>query len=462
MSAPLHVGIQVGSHSIYDEGVERLLDTIQDTAGANAIYAYSHDYGGFAPNRRPEDLADHGVWLPAPASRRFTPVWSPPNSSFYGDTPLRHVRDPADDFADRDLFAELVPAARARGIAIHARWLESSGENRVSGWDAVREVGVDGTALASACFRNPGYQAWHVATVRDLLSTYDLDGFHFGAERNGPLTQALLWGGPVQPGCFCEHCRAAADEQGIDVEAARRGYRELARFRDGFKDRTAPSAWVAMLAVFLRYPDVLAWERLWQEGKDTLRRAIHDTAKAIRPSAEVGWHLWHYTTSMDIFARASLDYAALAKHSDYIKPVVYHDVAGSRLHGLITHAYAKRVLHGRNTEEIARHVLWSMGIDPEPHGPLTTWNDSGLSTQYVADVISTAVASSPGASIRAGIGIDVHGHTLDGRSGERSAAACQAALAAGSDGLILCREYDEMRLDTLRAVGDALASPSLP
>ncbi len=38
------VGVQIGPHSLYDEGIERCLDLLQETADVNALLVYSHTY----------------------------------------------------------------------------------------------------------------------------------------------------------------------------------------------------------------------------------------------------------------------------------------------------------------------------------------------------------------------------------------------------------------------------------
>src|SRR5437764_6452166 len=55
-------GIQMGPHTILDEGIERTLDLIAETAAINAVMPYSHAYnaGLIKPLR---DRADHGVPL---------------------------------------------------------------------------------------------------------------------------------------------------------------------------------------------------------------------------------------------------------------------------------------------------------------------------------------------------------------------------------------------------------------
>src|SRR5215472_15290410 len=67
--------IQVGPHTMLDEGIERCLDLIQETAAINAVMIYSHTYHGDI--RKPAQLLapDHGVPVREMANRKFPAVW---------------------------------------------------------------------------------------------------------------------------------------------------------------------------------------------------------------------------------------------------------------------------------------------------------------------------------------------------------------------------------------------------
>src|SRR5262245_42873225 len=67
-------GVQMGPHTIVDEGIERTLDLLADTAATNAVMPYSHAYnaGLIKPlNAR----ANHGVPLTDNRGRNLPLVW---------------------------------------------------------------------------------------------------------------------------------------------------------------------------------------------------------------------------------------------------------------------------------------------------------------------------------------------------------------------------------------------------
>ena len=111
--------IQIGPHTILDEGIEPCLDLIQETAGINALMVYSHTYHGDL--RKPPQLlaTDHGVAPRDMRNRKLPSVWIKHHEAAFQGTPLRHQRvDASFEYADRDLFTELVDPARKRGMKL--------------------------------------------------------------------------------------------------------------------------------------------------------------------------------------------------------------------------------------------------------------------------------------------------------------------------------------------------------
>ena len=119
----------MGPHTMLDEGIERCLDLIGQTAAVNAVMIYSHAFHGDL--RKPiQFLApDHGV--PPRANRAPLPaVWVKHDARTFRNTSLRvKPTDPALEYANRDLFVEMVAPARRRGMKVYARILESSGNS---------------------------------------------------------------------------------------------------------------------------------------------------------------------------------------------------------------------------------------------------------------------------------------------------------------------------------------------
>jgi hypothetical protein len=150
-------GIQMGPHTMLDEGLDRCLDLIQDTAAINAIMVYSHTYDEFS--KPLQVLADdHGVPVRDMRKRKLPAVWVRHHEQAFSGTSLRHQRvDNSFEYAGRDILAELLQPCRKRGIQLYARILEDpAGKHRelFPGTDA-RRAGPDRIAAVLESPRVP-------------------------------------------------------------------------------------------------------------------------------------------------------------------------------------------------------------------------------------------------------------------------------------------------------------------
>ncbi len=84
-----------------------------------------------------------------------------------------------------------------------------------------------------------------------------------------------------------------------------------------------------LLRLFLRYPEILAWERLWYESIEEYVEELYSTAKKAQPDCKVGLHVWQ-AASWALIHRPETAYSRLANSADWIKPVVYDKPAGVR------------------------------------------------------------------------------------------------------------------------------------
>ncbi len=463
---PPFVGVQLGAHSVFDEGADHCLDLLQQTAAVNAVLVYSHTYQGFARGRTRDALADHGKPVKDPQERNLSEAWVRPHDEHYQNTHLRHIRPENEEYADRDVLEALVDPARARGIRIIPRILEGSGPHlakRIPGWTQILSIDAYGRRHTLPCWNNPDYRNWWLATVEDLFCHYPIDGFQFGAERVGPLSNILFkhrfnWSAP---NCFCHHCCARAREQGIDVERARRGFIDLYEFIRDLESRDEPPPDGVFIEVFRRfflYPEILAWERFFQRSQDSLVREIYGAVKAYDPDAVFLRHIDHQQSSWDAVYRACMPYAELAETCDYLKMIVYHDILGPRLR----HWHLERGLNGAYADfdpKTALDAFYAIfGYDRQASPALEELDSGGFAEKYVYRETRRAVRGAKGkAKVTPGIGFDVPWNDNHYPSDPDLVYRCtKAAFDAGADGVVLSREYDEMRVDNLKAAGRAI------
>jgi hypothetical protein len=486
------VAIQINGTSFQDEGVEPVLDTLQQRARVNALFlgtpSWTRGIGGRQvpghplPDHGPQEY-DHDWWGGDYARTR---------PEYFGGTILGPVPR-ASEFEGRDLFDEVIPAAKERGIAPYAFLDESSyiqAVRDIPNMPKVLEVDVWNRPSTRMCFNNPDYRNWWLSVVQDYVKNYGLEGLAIISERGGPLNAAVQ--GSVQPEgltCFCVHCKTIARERGVDPERAQRGYREILRWnaQAGSGERPSDGVFTTFWRILLNYPEVLAWQSLWTDGQHQFYRDVYGVAKASNQNVQVGWHIYH-TISWSPFYRADQDYAAMSEYSDFLKVVAYNNAGGPRFHSFVQSI--SRAFFGDLSPEETYPVL-SRLLDYE-EGELGTLPQTGLSADYVQRETARAVRSAGPTKIYTGIDIDIpvgttpeavadrekrfEGNMGGNRSGAQQGvnndstsgadlasctpqsvkAAVLGAFAGGASGVVLSRKYSEMMLDNLSGVGAAI------
>jgi hypothetical protein len=454
------VGIQMGPHTMLDEGIDRTLDLIQETAAVNAVLIYSHAF--HADLRKPVQFLapDHGV--PPRAKRSPLPaVWVRHHDRFFRDTSLRvRPTDPALEYGARDLFAEVREPAHRRRMKVFGRVLESSGRS-IENFSKVVTVDVYGKPTQIGCWTNPEYRAFWRAVAEDLFHSYELDGFQWGAERMGPLMNTILPWNDRAPTCFCEHCRARGRAKGIDPERARQGYENLFVYVRGLiagRPRPADGVFTGFLRILLRYPEILAWELQYRLSREEVMAEMYKAIKAVKPEAEVGWHVDHQPSSWDLIYRAELSYEEMAPYSDFIKFIAYHDVLGPRIRWWYLDRLQKTVLGEISLEQSLDLYYDLFGYDKRVEPGVDRLEAEGFSADYVYRETKRSVASAAGKTrIYPGIGFDVPwGSRHIPADPDEVYRAVIRAYEAGAAGIVVSREYEEMRVPNLRAVGRAI------
>jgi hypothetical protein len=451
------IGIQVGAVSFLDEGTDRVLDILSETAAVDTLFLAAFTYGRGIGGRQPRGsaLPDHGKQ--EYDDNYHGGIFATPHPQYYRNTSILPQKAP--DHPDYDVIGDVLPRARKRGMKVIA-WYEDVFRNDVPGLDKAFEVDVHGKPAARVCYRNPNTMNFWLGLTEDFLRSYPLDGLMFGSERQGPLNAAIgaSHGGGAAPGtvgCFCPHCLEAAKKEGINAERARQGFLALERWVGGLKagQRPVDGAFVTFWRVLVEYPEVLAWERQWNEGLRDTYRAMYRKAHEVAPTKPMGWHIWH-TNSFAPFYRAEQDYAAMAGYSDFLKVVMYHNCGGPRMATYIRNINATLFadLTPEQTTEVTYRIQQYGG-----EAPLDKLATAGLSADYVVRETKRAMAGAGGKiKIWPGIDIDIPTGEKEKKSTPEDVyQAVRAAVQGGADGILLSRKYSEMRLDNLRGAGRA-------
>jgi len=457
------IGIQIGPDSFVDEGTNKVLDILQQRGSVNTIYLSTFTYDrGITGRQMPGSvLPDHGMYE---SNERFFHGgnFATPHAQFYKNTAIKGEKLRAPDFGKLDILAEVLPAAKKRKLKVVCS--VQDGFNYPDDMPYVKdlaEVDLQGRKGGAMCFFQPDVREFWKAVVTDLCSSYDIDGILLFNERNGPLLNAI--GVSHAQGidsskvtCFCEHHQRAAEQHGIDFKRAKEGYIKLNGYVQNSLNGKRPGDgyYVEFTRLLLDYPDIMAYNQLFDTGKHQVLKEVYNAVKGVRKNLEVGFHIEH-TNSFNPLYRASRSYEELATIADFLKVVVYNNCGGERYRNFIRNISSTvfRDVPPAELMLINNHLL-----NYANEAPIDELPKAGLSPDYVTRETQRAKAGVKEKSlILPGIDINIPtGKDSRKASPDDTYAATLAAFKGGADGVILSRKYSEMWLPNLDAAGRAV------
>ncbi|MGF1451113.1 MAG: hypothetical protein ACFB21_03445 [Opitutales bacterium] len=460
-----HIGVHLGGHSVFEEGAERVVETLSRTCHATHLHCYAmsgHTYAldpkepAWGPAFR-SDKADHGELNPRP-QERVSCVHFQSDPKYY-DRPALAPGEPHLGWGDRDAFDELAEPAAKAGIKLFARLCDWGNAfpfvpDMAAGW-AIETLGNRRPHFV--CCNNPDYRRWMRNLMEDLFRSHpQVAGLNYGFERCPPLIGVL--NGRTDPDCFCEHCCALGERHGARPERAREGFRELVGAIAAIKEkRPADGAFPTIFRILRNFPEILTWDRLMVDGWLNMARDMYYTIKGVDANAEVGWHLVHHESHNPLF-RVIFDTDEMGAYADFFKPVLYHNPTGMR------HKHSVMEWLGSSIfADLPKPVLLEMsyamcgllGCD------LPSWDEMqnepvrSFTPEYVKRETERFVSKTD-KPIYPGIGLDIPGKGGEECSPESVYACTKAAFDGGAHGVIISREYDEMQIKNLEAAGRAV------
>jgi hypothetical protein len=166
----------------------------------------------------------------------------------------------------------------------------------------------------------------------------------------------------------------------------------------------------------------------------------------------------HQPSSWDLIYRAELSYADMAPYSDFIKFIAYHDILGPRIRWWYLARLQNTILKELSLEESLNLYYSLFGYDGKSEPTVEELEKTGFSPDYVYRETKRSVASAAGKTkIYTGIGFDVPwGATHVPADPAKVYESVMKAFDAGASGIVVSREYEEMRVPNLKAVGRAM------
>lgn len=315
---------------LLDEGVERILDVLQEETRCNAAYlvALMHD------EKRP--LTD--FYYPHNPRRKVywtedsRAYWRPDTQS-YRDSRIKPRLSDNPELQGTDWLQVLIDASRRRGMSTGAElshtWLDK--ERAATEFIDVVQRDIHGRPFdQQICFNHPDVRAYAIALYTDLAQHYDIDmiqtcvrGFNPG-RAPAVATEPGRLVGLALGGCFCAHCEQAARRAGLDWAAIVRRLRGLA---DGLQRRTHQAAFEMELlqhssttatALLAEMPELYQFLKFRVDSLTGFFKDIYEAVHAVRPDIDVRLnHYARYPELMGLDLRATAPYFDSVRSSDY-------------------------------------------------------------------------------------------------------------------------------------------------
>ena len=457
------IGIQVGAESFMDEGVEQVLDILQEKGAINTLYVSTFSYDRGIQGRPAVNYADHGI-QESDRDRYHGGNYATPHAEFYKNTRIKGELLKAPDFGDVDILEKVIPAARRRRMKVFASVQDGFNYPAdVTIFKDFSEINLGGEKGGAMCFLAPDVREFWKAVSVDLCTSYDIDGILLFNERGGPFLNALgaSHNQSIQSSnvtCFCEHHQKMAALHNIDLERVKEGYRQLDTFVKGSLSGNRPSNgyYVEFERLMFAYPEIYAWNQIFDIGKSQVLADVYEAVKKVNKNQQVGFHIEH-VNSFNPFYRATRSYEDMAKIADFLKVVVYNNCGGERYASFIRNA-GSIVFRDIPVDELMRFNNYLLGYS-EDEASMTGLATAGLSPDYVYRETQRALAGVRGQRCDILPGIDINipvGRNSRVQSPDDAYAATLAALKAGAQGVLLSRKYSEMKLANLEAAGRAV------
>jgi hypothetical protein len=296
-AVPFEVSASLYAWELHDEGIETILDNLQEMAAVNSVYLIALMHYEKRPLTSP-------IFPHNPVRK----TWQAEDSRIYWHPDLKRygrIRPRLSDYdwlSQTDWLKILVQAVRKRGLKTgveisHTVLDAERGKNEFL--DCVQRD-IHGAPRAiygrgyPICLNNPDARQYVLALASDLAANYDVDYLQ-------TCMIPFMPGGPDKGGCFCDSCRRAAQEAGFDLGKAK----------------------AILQANPKAQPELDQWQAFRRHSATQFYRAMHERVHAIRQDIDLRFN--------DCFRNAGdwgLDLGRLKAHLDSVRVCDYTEQQG--------------------------------------------------------------------------------------------------------------------------------------
>lgn len=212
-TSEFEVGTQIRAWTIHDEGMDSILDTMQQLCGVNSLYMVVVMHAEHRPFQAPEFPHNpaRDTWQAEDSRVTFPPDWDR-----YGE--VKPLRSDVDWINQTDWLQLMIDACRERDMAVGAEVSHYPiPKSLIQSRPDWHQRKLDGSSWSTTrfCPNNPDVRQYVIALFGDLAANYDLDYIQ--------TCQHLFFRYEAideDASCFCRHCVAEARRIGFDLEAA--------------------------------------------------------------------------------------------------------------------------------------------------------------------------------------------------------------------------------------------------
>ena len=204
----------------------------------------------------------------------------------------------------------------------------------------------------------------------------------------------------------------------------------------------------------MRYPEILAWETLWNDSLRETYQALYGKVKSVNPALLCGWHIFHNNSFSPIF-RAEQDLQELSKYSDFLKMVMYHNCAGPRMASYIDGLH-RGVFADFPKQELLEFEYRTLNYQERSYEEIPF---TGFSSDYVYRESKRAVEGAAGTKTLIWPGIDIDIPTGNNQTKCTPKGTKDAVTAAFRAGRARSGAFPQILGD---AAGESQAAPARP
>lgn len=217
-TSEFEVGTQIRAWTIKDEGMDTILDNMQQICGINNLYMIVVMHAEHRPYQAPEFPHNpaRDTWQAEDSRVTFFPDWDR-----YGA--VKPLLSDVEWIRETDWLQLMIDACRRRNMAVGAEVSHYPiPKSLIKSHPDWQQRKLDGSSWSTTrfCPNNPEVRQYVIALFGDLAANYDLDYIQ--------TCQHLFFRSNAvdkDGSCFCRHCIAEAQKTGFDLEAAMEKFR---------------------------------------------------------------------------------------------------------------------------------------------------------------------------------------------------------------------------------------------